>query len=64
MTERLNLPRPELGWASKVRLYDPKDRPKPVEPKKEYEKIQRPDVKTLPRAEADDSMAKTGRRAI
>ena len=64
MTERLNMPRPEIGWASKVRLYDPKDRPKPAEYTKEYEKIQRPDVKTLPTAEATDSLAKTGRRAI
>ena len=65
MKEKMNLERPEIGWLSKVRLFE-SSRPKPVEKPVEYEKLPSPppnsDLKNHP--EAIDSLKKTERRFI
>ena len=65
MKEKMNLERPEVGWLSKVRLFE-SSRPKPVEKPIDYQALPSPpsitDLKNHP--EAVDSLKKTERRFI
>jgi hypothetical protein len=58
MKEKLNISRPEVGYLSKVRLFN-SDRPKPVDRPKEYETLPEPPTSISSYPEAEDSLKKT-----
>ena len=44
MKEKMNINRPEVGWLSRIKLYE-SERPKPLEKVNQYEKL--PDTPNL-----------------
>ena len=59
MKEKLDISRPEVGFLSKVRLFE-SSRPKPVYTPKEYPKLgEAPDLSQVP--EAEDSLKRSRR---
>ena len=63
MKEKMNIARPEVGYLSRVRLFE-STRPKPVDQPKYFAKLQEAPSSIQEVPEAVDSLKKTERRFI